>query len=252
MKFDRNSNIYTIIFTVVLVSVVAVILTAAYSFFKPFYEKNKRQEKMTDILYTLGIDKESLEDIAKTKGLGLSYELIEEYFEKYITHQIAVDYQGNEVEGVKVFEVNLKKEMSKPVEKQIFPLYIAEVEGKKYYIIPLQGKGLWDDIWGYVALGEDMNTIKGIKFGHKAETPGLGANITEKWFENRFIGEKLFDEQGNYVGIVAVKNYKNDQPGDGKIDVISGATLTVVGVEEMINERVKHYEPYFKKLRNKK
>ncbi len=252
MKFDRNSNVYTFVFTVILVTFVGVVLTAAYSFFKPYHEKNVRQEKMTDLLYTIGLDRQKLEELASTKGLALNFELIRQYFDQYFVKQLALDSQGNEISGVNVFELNLKAEMKKPADKQVFPLFIAEKEGKVYYVIPLYGKGLWDDIWGYLALGEDIKTIEGIKFGHKAETPGLGAEINTKWFEDRFIGEEIFDDQGNFVGLVLVKNLENKaDKTDHKIDAISGSTLTCNGVEEMINERVKHYESYFKKIKNK-
>jgi len=248
MKFDRNSNGYTVLFMSILLLVVAVTLSWAFMFFKPFYEQNKRQEKMTDILYTIGLDKDKLEEAAETKGLSLSYEFIKQYFDKYIVKQVALDAEGNEVQGVNAFDIDLKQEMAKPAEKQVYPLYIAEYDGKKYYIIPLYGKGLWDDIWGYVSLESDMNTIHGIKFDHKGETPGLGANITEKWFEQRFIGEKIFDQNGNFTGIDIVKNWKDEtNKDDHKVDAISGATLTSNGVEDMINERLKHYVPYFKK-----
>jgi len=97
-----------------------------------------------------------------------------------------------------------------------------------------------------------LRTITGIKFGHKGETPGLGAEITSKWFEDRFIGEEVFDEEGNFTGIDLVKNLENtEDKTDHKVDAISGSTLTSNGVEDMINERVKHYEPYFKKLKQK-
>ena len=252
MKFDRNSNLYTFIFTIILVTVVGVILTAAYSFFKPYHEQNIRQEKMTDLLYVIGLDEKALEDIAKTKGLSMSYETIEYYFRKYFIKQVTLNYKGEEVPGVKAFDIDLKTEIKKPAEKQLYPLFIAEKDGKKYYVIPLYGKGLWDDIWGYIAFDENLRTITGIKFGHKGETPGLGAEITSKWFEDRFIGEEVFDEEGNFTGIDLVKNLENtEDKTDHKVDAISGSTLTSNGVEDMINERVKHYEPYFKKLKQK-
>ncbi len=253
MKFDRNSNIYTFIFTIILVSVVGILLASAYTFFKPFHENNIRQEKMTDLLYTIGLDKQKLAEVAKAKGLNLSYKLIEQYFEKYFVKQIALNEKGEEVEGIKAFDVDLKTEIKKPASEQVYPLFIAEKDGKTYYVIPLYGKGLWDDIWGYLALEPDLRTIAGVKFGHKGETPGLGAEITSKWFEDRFIGEKLFDEQGNFVGLDLVKNLEDKaNKDDHKVDAISGSTLTCNGVEEMINERVKHYEVYFKKLKNQK
>ncbi len=247
--FDRNSNAYTIVFTIILISVVAVVLAGSYKFFKPFYDKNVRQEKMTDILYTVGLDKAKLEQAAKTKGLSLSYDLIQQYFDQYVKKQLALNDKGEVLKDVNAFDINLKSEIKKDPHKQVYPLYIVEYQGKTYYVIPMYGKGLWDDIWGYVALESDMNTIHGIKFGHKSETPGLGANITEKWFEKRFIGKKLFDDQENFTGIDIVKHLRNPEKYTHKIDAISGATLTSNGVENMINERVKHYVPFFKKMK---
>jgi len=130
MKFDRNSNLYTFIFTIILVTVVGVILTAAYSFFKPYHEQNIRQEKMTDLLYVIGLDEKALEDIAKTKGLSMSYETIEYYFRKYFIKQVTLNYKGEEVPGVKAFDIDLKTEIKKPAEKQLYPLFICR-KGRK-------------------------------------------------------------------------------------------------------------------------
>ena len=115
--------------------------------------------------------------------------------------------------------------------------------------MPLQGAGLWDAIWGYVALEEDMKTIKGAVFDHKGETAGLGAEITQDWFQNRFVGEKIYDNDGVLVGINVSKT-NNDPDGldkdDHEVDAISGATITGDGVTDMIIERLAHYTPYFK------
>ena len=111
---------------------------------------------------------------------------------------------------------------------------------------------MWDAIWGYIALKEDQNTIKGAVFDHKAETAGLGAEITQKWFQNRFVGEKILDQQGSLKGIVVSKtnNDPNDtDKEDHEVDAISGATITGDGVTDMIMERLTHYMPYFKNQR---
>ena len=135
---------------------------------------------------------------------------------------------------------------------QRFPLYVANVEENTYYIVPLRGAGLWDAIWGYLALKEDKNTIKGAVFDHKAETAGLGAEITKKWFQNRFVGEKILDQNGSLKGIAVSKtnNDPNDiDKEDHEVDAISGATITGDGVTDMIIERLVHYMPYFKNQR---
>ena len=129
------------------------------------------------------------------------------------------------------------------------PLYVTNVDGVKSYVVPLRGAGLWNAIWGYIALKEDKNTIQGAVFDHVGETAGLGAEITQQWFQDRFVGEKIFDTGGNLVGINVSKT--NNDPkdldkDDHEVDAISGATITGDGVTDMIRERLQHYLPYFK------
>ncbi len=83
------------------------------------------------------------------------------------------------------------KETKKPKDEQTFPLYIAEKDGKTFYVIPLFGAGLWEEIWGYVALDSDKNTIVGASFDHAGETAGLGAEINQSWYEDQYIGKKF-------------------------------------------------------------
>ncbi len=252
---DRNSNTYTILFASIVVVVIGVLLSLAAMGLKPMQEQNIRQEKMTDIMYTIGLDKENLTKKAEAEGLKFNYKTIEKYFKKYFVKQYALKADGSVDENVKAFNIKMKTEVKKPVEKQRFPIFIAEQNGKKYYVIPLYGKGLWDDIWGYIALEDDLNTVKGIKFGHKGETPGLGAEITKKWFENEFKGEKIYDNNGTFKGITVLKGNKdpkNTDKEDNEVDAISGATLTSNGVTNMLQERLKHYVPFFNKIKNKK
>jgi Na+-transporting NADH:ubiquinone oxidoreductase subunit C len=236
---DRNSNSYTFIFAVILVAVVASALAFAATQLQPAQSKNVKEEKMQNILGTVGI--ETSRDSAQV------------LFDKYIVERVALDENGKEKSGVNAFEVDLKKELKKPVEEQAFPLYVADVEGSKYYIVPLRGKGLWDAIWGYVALKDDVNTIKGAVFDHKGETPGLGAEITQEWFRKRFDDEKIMDGSGNFIGVSVAKGYQGgENKDDNAVDAISGATITGDGVTDMISERLKNYLPYFKENTNVK
>lgn len=234
---DRNSNVYTFIFAIVMVVLVAAALAYTATSLKPLQNENVRQEKMQSILATIGIE--------------TTRENAPENYKKYIEKGIALNNQGEVVEGRDAFQVNLAEEMSKPVDEQVFPLFVANVEGKKYYIIPLRGAGLWNAIWGYLSLEGDFNTIAGATFDHAGETPGLGAEITKDWFSNMFKNEKIFDSQGNLVGVATVKGYSQPENNDdNKVDSISGATITSDGVSAMISERLKHYLPYFKKQEN--
>ena len=233
---DKNSNSYTFIFAIIMVIVVAAALSFTATTLQPLQAENVRLEKMQDILSTVGIE---------TDRDGA-----QELFDKYITERISLSHDGNTKDDVDAFQVNLAREVKKPIEEQAFPLYVANYEGETYYIVPLRGKGLWDAIWGYVALESDLNTIKGITFDHKGETAGLGAEITTDWFKNRFVGERIFNESEELVGVIVTKGYTANKTGDNRVNSISGATITGDGVTDMLQERLSRYLPYFNQKKN--
>jgi len=232
---NRDSNAYTFIFATLMVLVVASALAFTASSLKDLQASNVRKEKMQNILATIGVETDR--------------EQAETLYNQYITGELSLTSGGDLDKEVNAFEINLNNELKKPVNEQRFPLYEASVEGEKYYIVPLRGAGLWNAIWGYIALEEDKNTIKGAVFDHVGETAGLGAEITQEAFQNRFLGEKVFDKDGNLVGINVSKT--NNDPkdldkDDHEVDAISGATITGDGVTSMILERLNHYLPYLK------
>lgn len=234
---DTNSNKYTFLFAIVMVITIAGLLSYTATNLKPLQQKNIKAEKMQNILSTIGVDV-SREDA----NIG---------FNKYIKQQLALRQDGTVDKNSNAFELSLKKELKKDVINQRFPLYVAEKEDKTFYVIPLHGAGLWDAIWGYVALDTDKNTIVGANFDHKAETPGLGAEITTDWFEKQFIGKTLLEDLAkgftldNFISVKAVKG--GAKVGDlHGVDGISGGTITSDGVSDMLQERLAHYLPYFK------
>ena len=135
---------------------------------------------------------------------------------------------------------------------RLLPLFVGEKEGESFYIVPIRGKGLWDAIWGYVSLDENM-VVQGAFFDHAAETPGLGANIKQRYFMDDFVGEKLLSENGTFKGITVAKGNndpKNLTKDDYEVDALAGATITGDGVSAMIKTDLKLYLPYFKNLKN--
>ena len=231
---NRDSNAYTFGFAAAMVVVVASVLAFTASSLKDLQQENVRKEKMQNVLATIGIE--------------IDRDGAEALFNKHITSQLALRNDGTVDESVDPFSgIKLALELKKEPTQQRFPLYLADVEGASYFIIPLRGAGLWDAIWGYIALQSDRNTIKGAVFDHKAETAGLGAEITQQWFMDRFVGEKVFDNVGKLVGI-SVSKTNNDpkdlDKNDHEVDAISGATITGDGVSDMIIERLTHYQPY--------
>jgi len=157
--------------------------------------------------------------------------------------------KGEKVDGVDAFTVVLKVEQRKPLEQQYLPVLNASPEdGEKVTIIPVEGKGLWGPIWGYIALESDMNTIYGVTFDHKGETPGLGAEINQYPFESMFHGKKIY-EDGKFVSVDVIKGGTTDDNPHG-VDAISGGTITSKGLEKMLFDSMIKYNDFLLKNRN--
>ena len=164
-----------------------------------------------------------------------------------------VDINGKEVTegGVTAENVEIAKLYKKPAEERLYPVFIYHEEGNpaavKSYIFPLYGAGLWDAIWGYVALNTDMNTIGGITLAHAGETPGLGARITEPGVQARYVGKKIFDESGALVAVEMKKGEGKDYSSKPhEVDGMSGATITANGVNNMLSNYLGYYSAYIK------
>lgn len=243
---DKNSNAYTFIFAIAMVIVVGVALSFTATQLKPLQDENVRQEKMQNILSTFVGDSINVDGEYRE----LTREVASEIYGEFITDEIALDNNGEVKDGVDAFKVDLARELPKAKEEQTFPLYVAHYDGESYYVVPLRGSGLWGPIWGYIALKEDINTVKGVVFDHSGETAGLGAEITTDWFKERFVDEKVYDENDQLIGIAVVKGYSggNDK-SDNAVDAISGATITGDGVSDMIEDILKNYAPYFEQLK---
>jgi len=248
----NNSNGYILRYAAIMVVIAAALLSSAAMLLKPYQEKNMAIEKMGGILDAAGIH-----DIATDQMI--------ESFNRFVKKEIVIDQDGNEVdvfdkasgkEKAQAFNINLKEEYFKKSEGKPYqlPLYVLDKNGETIYVIPLLGTGLWGPIWGNIALKEDLNTVAGVYFDHKGETPGLGAEITTKAFRDQFIGKKIFDDQGNFTSIKVVKGGAKTLPPDMQIhgvDAISGGTITSNGVNDMLKNVLESYLPYFKKLRKK-
>ena len=249
MALNTEKNTYTLLFAVGLVVIVGTLLAAIDSSLKDKIRINKILEKQQNILYAIGINENegnSVNFIAADKA--------EQEFNKYITKQIYI--QGDQViEDDKAYLIDVKKQKAlakDPSHKRKLPLFIANKDGRNLYVAPIRGKGLWDAIWAYVSVDENM-IIRGIYFDHKAETPGLGANIKQRFFMDDFIGESLLDSKGNFKGVNVSKTNldpKNEDKYDNEVDAIAGSTITGDGVTAMIKSDLSLYQEYFNKLKN--
>ena len=249
MAVNKDSNAYTITFAIILVIIVGGLLAFISNGLKPLQDKNLKNEKKQYILNCLPGNKLISRDQAGTE------------FANYVKERVILNYNGEQLENTfmnsdqslddknpnDAYSIDLLKEyktISKKEDRN-YPLFICEVKGEKYYVAPVMGKGLWAAVWGYIALDENGEKIAGAVFDHKSETPGLGAEISQDFFEDQFIGKLISSENG-------YKPIEVNKPGsplnDYQVDGISGGTFTSVGVEEMMERTLSVYQKYIKNL----
>jgi len=248
MSTNTESNKYTIFFAIGMVVIVGSLLAFTASSLKPNIKENERMEKQQNILYAMGVNDNGDNDI-----VFVGTDKVASEFSKYISKQLVLDTSGNAVENNEAYLIDVKKEQAKAKNGQTrdLPLFVGEKDGQTFYIAPIRGKGLWDAIWGYIAMDKDM-VIQGAYFDHKGETPGLGANIKQRYFMDDFYGEKLLTESGEFKGITVAKannDPKNLIKDDYEVDALAGATITGDGVSAMIKSDLKLYLPFFKNLK---
>ena len=221
MKFNTNSNVYIITYSVVMVVIVAVLLSLAAIGLKPRQDANILNEKKSQIVKALGYD-------ATTS------------YDDVVAEAALLNAEGAVVENdtQKVFDALQSVKDSRDAGQ--FPIFKAK-DGS--VVVPLYGAGLWGPIWGYVALASDMNTVKGIVLDHSGETPGLGAEITTAKHQAMYVGKTVFEGE-ELVGIT-LKKGGADKNNPHEVDAITGGTKTSDGVSAMIKDCLVSYKPYF-------
>lgn len=239
---NTNSNTYTVIYATVLVVLVAAILAFVSTTLKDKQQRNIDLETKQSILTSVNLATKA--DEAKDKAA-----YIEKEYSKYITDSYVVDEQGNKVAG-DAFKISRKEQydrMRLAEGKNLrLPVFVCTLDnGEKIEIFSVYGAGLWGPIWGYVSVKSDYSTVYGANFGHKGETPGLGAEIATPWFQKQFQGKELFDN-GTFCSITVKKG--GATPGNKhEVDAISGGTITSRSLDTTIRNWFDYYMPYIQK-----
>ncbi len=245
------TNGYIFRYAAIMVIIAAALLSTAAMLLKPFQARNVAIEKMGGILASAQIE-------------GVNTDNTIQLFNKYVVEEIVVDKEGGIVESFKegakedgkAFKINMKTELFKMKNGENFelPIYVIKKDGITTYIFPLRGAGLWGPVWGNFAMGEDLNTIIGVTFDHKGETPGLGAEISTDYFCKQFVGKKIFNTNGDFKSIKVKKGGAKTLPSNEQIhgvDAITGGTITSDAVNDMIYDVLKGYLPFIEKERKK-
>lgn len=231
---DRNSNAYTLIYASIVVVIVAFLLAFVSKALEERSEANVRIDKKSQILAALNLRNVSKDQVEDT------------YSQVVVADQI-INAKGMVVKDGAARDADGFKVADKEISDENLPLYVCQVNGETKYVIPVTGKGLWDAIWGYVALNADKNTVYGVCFSHKGETAGLGALITEyEKFQKQFEGKRLMNDDRTEVALSVVKKGKsiNGLSLDSRCDAVTGATLTSNGVNDMLHDCLARYTTF--------
>lgn len=224
---SKNSTVYTFFFAFIVCMVCGILLSFVATSLRSLQQENIKMDKQKNILKVVGLWNEEM----------LPSE-VETVFEENVKI-IYLDEEGYQVE--------------EQTEKII---YECRREGKVMgYCYPVIGKGLWSTLYGYFAIEPDAKTVKGITFYKHGETPGLGGEIEKSWFQNNFVGKKIWSDKKKVLRCVqVVKGKAEDIYTDAEeclfyVDGISGATMTCNGVNELLDRELRKYEPFLKKVR---
>ena len=223
-----NSNSYTIIYSVIIVVIVALLLAFVFQALKPMQDANVALDKKKQILNSLNIrDLNDAQADAKYKEVIVADRVIDEKGKVLLPGTTGGENAGFKLE-------------SKDYKEGKLALYICRVNGETKYVIPVYGMGLWGPISGYIALNADKSTIYGVYFNHESETAGLGAEIKDnKAWQEKFQGKKLF-KNGDDKAIALSVEKKVEDPTT-QVDAVTGATLTSNGVRDMLHEALGKY-----------
>ena len=232
---------YVFILTITIVC--SFFLSLASEGFKDKKNKNIEVDKKKNILSAIGVDINSF-----------NVSDIDNYFKNYIDTLI-IDLEGDAIADISINDLSeIENKSTGEVryyngDSEYLPMYI-ETE-KKVMIMPVSGKGLWSSLFGYFAIDtNDYSTVRGITFYAHGETPGLGAEISKKWFQNNFVGKEIYSSDDILESITVLKG-KAPSNSKYEVDGISGATITSNGVTELLDRDLKRYEPYFIKNRKR-
>lgn len=234
----RQSNLYIIVYSAVLTIVCGGLLALASEGLKDKQQANIDHEQKENILGTVMQlnENDDVEQLYKSR-----------------VKAFVIDFQGNIKEGIEPKSINIAAEYKKPAEQRLLPVYqfLSSSDPSKVenVVMPVYGYGLWNNIWGFVALKSDLNTIQGVEFAHAGETPGLGARIATDEIQDRYKNKAIF-EGDKLVSVSLMKGEGNDYSSNPhQVDGMSGATLTGKGVNNMLKDYFTCYQNYLLKQR---
>ncbi len=253
-----NESPYKPFYSVLVLAFACSVLVAGAAVgLRPLQEANRQLDRKKNILYAAGLYQNGTP--------------VEELFKAIDTRVIELssgEFVAPEVispQGYDQLKASLKPELGKniPSEKDIagirklenYSLVYLVIKNDKVdqIILPIRGKGLWSTLYGYISIGADLNTVQGITFYQHGETPGLGGEIQNSRWQSGWKGKKLYNQSDDIALSVgkAKSNAAEDIPY--QVDGLSGATLTIQGVNNIMNFwfGANGFKPFFEQLKSK-
>ena len=212
-----------------MVVIVGSLLAFLATSLKPQQDANVLNEQKVSIMKAFGEADANFDDMVKI-GLVTEGEFTEVAKDDKAGVQAVFDLLGN------------RKALSEATAE--LPIFVLEKDGATKYVLPIVGKGLWGDIWGYVSLqqAEANVVITGIVMDHAGETPGLGAEIATEGVQKKFEGKALYNEANEF----AVRMQKGGAQNEHQVDAITGGTKTCDGVNAMLATSIGKYEAFLR------
>ncbi len=221
---DKPNKRYVFFFTFIMCLVSGLLLTAASTGLKERQNRNIEIDKQKNVLKSVGLIKKEV-TYSDSEIEFLFKENIKEYFVGPTGEILESNEKANDLLQLYLYNKNSKLES---------------------YIIPIETRGLWGKIKGYLALKNDGSTIVGFSVYSHAETPGLGGEIEQNWFQSNFVGKRIINDKNNFVSInIAkgkVKDAISEDMKDNYVDGISGATLTGSYLSKGLSSILARYE----------
>ncbi|MCL4112502.1 UNVERIFIED_CONTAM: hypothetical protein GTU68_039412 [Idotea baltica] len=222
--------------------VCSILVSAAAVVLKPMQEANKAFDKKRNILEIAGLMEEgkSVDELYKQ----IEARVIDTATGEYVDSVDAQTYDQNKEDDIAGIKRRAK----------YTSVYLVKDENDKVksVILPVHGYGLWSTLYGFLALESDAKTVVGLGFYEHAETPGLGGEVDNPNWRQKWVGKQVYNDAGDVI-INVIKGAVNESTpnAESKVDGLSGATLTSRGVDNMLHYWLgeQGYDKYLDKFR---
>ncbi len=254
LRMSNDSTAKTIIVALLLCLVCSIVVSTAAVALKPIQLQNKSLDKKRNILQVAGLYQE-----------GKSIENLFEGVEAKVVDLATGEY----AENIRPDKFDQRKAAKDPTQNVLIPLdqdiahikqrakyatvYLVKDDGNtKYFILPVHGYGLWSTLYGFLVLEKDANTVYGLQFYEHAETPGLGGEVDNPHWREKWKGKQVYDSTGHpNIEVVRGSVDMSRSEAGHQVDGLAGATLTSRGVTYLLQYWLSEqgFGPYLQKVR---